>query len=349
MPGFECGTCEDSFCSASYQCINPCDAVNDCGDHGSCEATNAIDLVCTCDDGYIVDENSCVDKDECTVVNPCNDHGDVDAVCSNTIGSYSCTCTAAYEWSGTSCTIITSMATIPGNTFWQGNKNVTGASTNRPYHQVTLSTFKIDMYEVPNWQYEAFINSTDNVCFSQPCLGSAKLLKGGTRWYCLNGFKTHPVIVTWYGAKAYCEWMGKRLPTESEWEFAARGTDERNNPWGDNPSATCDYAVMDDDTHSDGCDEGLYWKVGSKPDGISPYGLYDMAGNVKEWVEDDWHDNYTDAPTDGSAWIDFPRGNYRVTKGGSWRDPYLPQRTYSRYYDVPTYDWDESGFRCASD
>lgn len=345
VAGFECGTCEDSFCSALYQCINPCDAVDDCGEYGSCEATNATDFTCTCLDGFIVDENSCVDKDECTVVNLCNDHGDVDAECSNSIGSYSCTCTALYEWTGTTCTMITSMATVSGNTFWQGRDFPAGEDT--PYHQVILSTFKIDMYEVTNEQYQPFIRSADNICFSQPCLGNSKFASGYP-WNYHYDFKTHPVIVTWYGAKAYCEWMGKRLPRESEWEFAARGTDERIYPWGDT-TATCDYAVMDEDAHSDGCDEGFYWEVGSKPDGRSPYGLYDMAGNVREWVEDDWHDSYTDAPTDGSAWIDSPRGDHRVTRGGSWYDGSVYQRTYLRFDTVPTDNSNALGFRCASD
>lgn len=121
--------------------------------------------------------------------------------------------------------------------------------------------------------------------------------------------------ITWHQAREYCDWVGKRLCSESEWEMASRGTDGRIYPWG-NETETCHYAVMYEGGY--GCGTGSSWPVGSKPAGASPYGALDMSGNVWEWVEDDWHPNYTEAPTNGSAWVDVPRASYRVERGGSY-------------------------------
>ena len=116
-------------------------------------------------------------------------------------------------------------------------------------------------------------------------------------------WETHPInCITWYKARHYCMWSGKRLCSESEWTKAARGADERIYPWG-NEEPNCYRVAMNDGMR--GCEEGHTWSVGSKIPGI--YGLHDMSGNIWEFVEDDWYINCEGAPSDGSAWVDSPR------------------------------------------
>ena len=132
--------------------------------------------------------------------------------------------------------------------------------------------------------------------------------------------------------------------SESEWEKAARGTDGRIYPWG-NEEVTCDRAVMDEELDNDGCGEGSTWPVASKSAGI--YGLYDIIGNVEEWVEDDKHDNYIGAPMDGSAWLDHPRHSSRILRGGHWaRFSSIPLR--SSYRDDRGGSDSYSGIRCCA-
>ena len=164
--------------------------------------------------------------------------------------------------------------------------------------------------------------------------------------YCNWGYEdreAHPInCVDWTQASAYCAWVGGRLPTESEWEYAARdGGKDQIYPWGD-ASATCEYAVMDDG--GDGCGEGRTWPVCSKPKGNTSHGLCDMSGNVWEWVQDWYHSSYTGAPTDGSAWED-PVGSNRVIRGGSFYGAaYL--RASGRSYASPSAQGGSHGFRC---
>jgi formylglycine-generating enzyme required for sulfatase activity len=168
-----------------------------------------------------------------------------------------------------------------------------------PQHSVTLDAFWIDKTEVTNAQYKKCVQ-----------VGQCK-----TSYYSddseYNGDNQPVVSVSWNDARMYCAWVGAALPTEAQWEKAARGTDGRIYPWGNQP-ATCEYAVMYDE-NGNGCGKNAPWPVGSKPKGASPYGALDMVGNVWEWVED-WYDAYP-----GSTYKREDFGEkYKVLRGGSW-------------------------------
>jgi iron(II)-dependent oxidoreductase len=157
----------------------------------------------------------------------------------------------------------------------------------------------------------------------------------------------HPInCVDWHQAQAYAKWAGGRLPTEAEWEYAARsGGRDWKYPWG-NENATCERAVMYDGDL--GCGRESTWPVCSKPRGNTTHGLCDMAGNVWEWVQDWYHDSYKGAPTDGSAW-EKPTGSSRVDRGGSWGNGAGSVRAAIRNHASPGYRHDTLGFRLARD
>ncbi|OGP59482.1 MAG: hypothetical protein A2V67_10775 [Deltaproteobacteria bacterium RBG_13_61_14] len=196
-----------------------------------------------------------------------------------------------------------------------------------PAHRVSLDAFYIDKFEVTQGEYKECVRA-----------GSCKDNK---KYDGFTGDRQPVVGVTWNQAKAYCEWAGKRLPTEAEWEKAARGTDGRMYPWG-NQKASCELANYDD------CKMEKTWPVGTKPDGASPYGALDMAGNVWEWVADWYEENYyshspNKNPT-GSA-----SGSGRVLRGGSWFDYPGSLHASNRVTGGPDLEYFYGGFRCSGD
>ncbi len=186
-----------------------------------------------------------------------------------------------------------------------------------PPREVHVPSFEIGKYPVTAAQYRDCVNA--DICrypssYSDNC-----------NFY-LPHADQHPInCITWEQARDYCEWSGKRLCTEAEWEKAARGTDGRKYPWGNEP-LSCDRAVF---SRIEGvvdldCGISTTQPVGSKPAGASPYGVNDMVGNVFEWVKDNFSDGYEGAPTDGSAHIDDWSNEqyFRVKRGGSFDSAY---------------------------
>ena len=240
------------------------------------------------------------------------------------------------------------MVRIPAGSFirgWDGR----GSLDERPSREIYLDEFSIDTYEVTVAEYRQCVDA--GVC-TEPNSGSAAYRLAFedhyTNWD-KPGRETHAVnAVSWHQASAFCSWAGKRLPTEAEWEKAARGTDGRLYPWGwDHPD--CDLLIMDDS--GDGCGQEMPWPGGAKPAGASPWGVMDMAGNVWEWVQDDYGlDYYSRAPTENPVNED-PASGMKLVRGGSHADqnPFI-HTTTNRVALDPGLGLDYTvGFRCASD
>ena len=217
--------------------------------------------------------------------------------------------------------------------------STSGTSNAKPVHSVTVPSFEMTETTVTVEQYEQCVN--DSGACSVPSTSNTACNWGE------SGYEDHPVnCVYWQQAVDFCAWAGGRLPSESEWEYAAsNGSDENTYPWGDD-EATCNYAVMEDDTHTVGCDTGRTWSVCSKTAGNTNHGLCDMAGNVWEWLEDWYHNDYTGAPTDGSAWLS-PVDSTRVTRGGNFYGNAVFQRAAYRTSVSPPSQYNSLGFRCA--
>ena len=222
---------------------------------------------------------------------------------------------------------------IPGGSFNMGSNN--GESDEKPVHRVTVRTFEMTKTQVTVEQYKACVDA--GAC-TAPDTG------GSCNWGQSDRGK-HPInCVDWHQAQAYAKWAGGRLPSEAEWEYAARsGGRDWKYPWG-NGNATCERAVMYDGDL--GCGRESTWPVCSKPRGNTTHGLCDMAGNVWEWVQDWYHDSYKGAPTDGSAW-EKPTGSNRVLRGGSCNNGAGCVRAAYRISVVPRYRHFSLGFRLA--
>ena len=249
------------------------------------------------------------------------------------------------------------MILIPAGEFLMGSKedDPSVGLGETPQHQVYLDAFHIDKYEVTYAQYVEFLNDIGHHrwgCYGHDCtrirgeyMGQfTHILYEEEQYVVEEGYENYPVgFVSWYGARAYCEYYGLRLPTEAEWEKAARGTDGRIWPWGNEwdpnkvtTSGDLLHGVRD------------IAPVGSKPEGASPYGALDMAGNVSEWVADWWaRDYYSHSPYRNPTGPDT--GEDKVLRGGHIaREDGSGVRTVRRSFMLPDSNLDEDeGFRCA--
>ncbi len=229
------------------------------------------------------------------------------------------------------------MVLIPQGPFLRGSRSHEGEPDERPQHSVTLSSYRIDRTEVTVARYRACL--TEGAC-SPPATD---------RWcnQASPGREDHPVnCVSWAQAEAYCRWAGARLPTEAEWEKAARGTEGDPFPWGPTKD-TCVVAVRFDDKLGHACGKFGTWPVGSKPFGKSPYGALDMAGNVWEWVAD-WYAPDAYASGDDRDPKGPATGKFRILRGGGWgKDGEGALRSARRFRFSGDQRTPGIGFRCA--
>jgi formylglycine-generating enzyme required for sulfatase activity len=210
-----------------------------------------------------------------------------------------------------------------------------------PQHEVTLSSFLIDRTEVTAAAWLEFIEAPRHAEAHYHPLQPMTWTEAGP--VLLEGWQQRPIHqVSWYDAVAYCAWRGKRLPTEAEWERAARGPDDdRRFPWG-TEGASCARAVYT--TGASPCESGPQ-PVGSRsPDGDSPEGLADMAGNVAEWVSDRYGSYDSEPQIDPAG---RTTGRSRVVRGGSFMERGAAIRTLSRWGVTPDRRSSALGFRCA--
>jgi iron(II)-dependent oxidoreductase len=218
------------------------------------------------------------------------------------------------------------MVYIPGGVFMMGSPH--GDSDERPVHRVKLWPFYMDQYEITNIQYRKFIKETNYPpppFWDDPSWNDA----------------LQPVVgVSWGDAVAYAEWAGKRLPTEAEWELAARSTDGREYSWGN----------LWHEGRSNSAEAGYNRtvRVGTYPEGISPYGIHDIIGNVWEWCFDNYDkDFYKKSPEHNPSGPED--GNDKVLRGGAWGYDKTNLRASNRFWDDENSRTKLYGFRCVRD
>ena len=227
------------------------------------------------------------------------------------------------------------MVLVPAGEFWMGQPDGEGEKDEHPRHKVVLDAFYVDRFEVTVARYAEFLRSTGR--------------KGPRHWekVSLDGYRDRPVIgVNWEDAQAYCQWAGKHLPTEAQWEKAAKGSDDRRiYPWGDDHPGTrhgnfghcCEwkgYEILTD--------------VNKHEEGRSPYGIYNMSGNVREWTGD-WYEAeyYSKSPPSNPRGPES--GAERVIRGGSWANSGEYLQATNRDREPPNFQSATIGIRCVQD
>ena len=260
------------------------------------------------------------------------------------------------------------MVVIPAGSFDMGSpKSENGRDDDEgPAHRVKVAAFALSKTEITRGQFATFVKKTKynagDKCWTFVD-GKFKEREGDWRkpGYAQND--KHPVAcVNLYDAQAYAKWLSRktrkqyRLPTEAEWEYAARGKTSSSRYWGDNPDEACKYANVTDKTAKAQIPGSLSWLAHNCMDNFAysapagrykanAFGLKDMLGNVWEWTEDSYHENYEGAPANGSAWD--VKGAKRVLRGGSWNSDPQNVRAAVRNSNKSTLRFSIFGFRLA--
>ncbi len=236
------------------------------------------------------------------------------------------------------------MALIPEGPFPMGVPKAArdGGVDERPNHEVFLNNFYMDIYEVTNGRYLQFVTETGHRAPQHPNDPTKGLWKGNMMPESVTDL---PVInVDWFDAEAYCHWAGKRLPTEAEWEKAAKGTNDWRFAWGD-VEPTIEHANFNQLAWRG---EATLVQVGIYEKGKSPYGIYDVAGNVWEWVSD-WYaaDYYQHSPSRNPQGPET--GTYKAVRSSGWQGETPQMRVFTRIKSLPTDRNNSTGFRCAQE
>ncbi len=230
---------------------------------------------------------------------------------------------------------------IPEGIFEMGSTDEQAEDDELAVREVEVAGFEMTKTEVTVAQYAACVDVGG-------CAYDQDELPAGCVWHDRQDLPYRPMnCVTWQQADNFCAWVGGRLPSEAEWEYAARSAGrDIVYPWGDAP-ATCDLAVIEEEEGSAGCGSGAAADVCSRPDGNSDQGLCDMASNVWEWVWDYYHNSYVGAPNNANPWLS-PATSSRALRGGSWYYDGSKARAANRGAEDPErHDCTGGGFRCA--
>jgi eukaryotic-like serine/threonine-protein kinase len=254
---------------------------------------------------------------------------------------------------------------VPEGDFSMGSEE--GNDDEKPAHTVYMDAFWIDRTEVTNAMFAQFVSATNHqtlpekVGSSWAWTGSEFQEVSGTDWRhpngpqtTINGLEDHPVVqVSWEDARAYCQWAQRKLPSEAQWEKAARGTDGRTYPWG-NASGPVNFVnFADTNSNADWADKNVddgyetTAPIGSYMSGASPYGALDMAGNVWEWVNDWYQENYySNSPEQNPGGP--ATGSEKLLRGGSWNNRWPELLSYSRWKSGADGRISSYGFRCSA-
>lgn len=267
------------------------------------------------------------------------------------------------------CPDCPAMVVIPAGQFVMGSPDSDEARSDDegPLHRVKVSAFALGRTEITLSQFAEFVKNTKySVGDNCRALEDGKFeMRSGRSWRNL-GFPQNSqypaACINWHDAQAYAKWLSRksgkkyRLPTEAEWEYAARARTVTARYWGNNPDKACRYANVADMTAKAKITGAPFWLLHNCTDGFAytapvgrlkanTFGLQDMLGNLWEWTEDSYHDSYDNAPDDGNAWQGD--GKKRVIRGGSWNNSPELVRTAKRGRDDPNSRFSNIGFRLA--